>query len=280
MKSTRWIFKDYISRHRVKAFNSLFSKRLPTLNATKQLQVGEHFLFFPPPLEKFGKDGYFNYQSPAILLDDPKLQYRRRVWGQGELIQYSPINLDQEYTCQESIKYIKKLRDEHVVCIERALLRNIPENGTNKSNVCLLERRVLMYTNSPPNSPPTGPPAESAGYRSLGNFTVTDMDIIAYGQLSLNPHRIHWDKEYSRQVEGYEDIIMQGPFSTQLLLKCIQPLLKKPIAQLRYRNLNYIYPASTLNICQSLNSSANRQTFQVRDLRENNIVYLTAEICC
>ncbi|CAI1723435.1 hypothetical protein SEUBUCD646_0O02330 [Saccharomyces eubayanus] len=280
MKSTRWILKDLLSRHRVKAFNSLFSRRLPTPNATKQLQIGEHFLFFPPPFEKFGKDGYFNYQSPAILLEDPKLQYRRRVWGQGELIQYSPINLDQEYICQESIKYIKKLRNEHVVCIERALLQSHLEKRTNKSDICLLERRILMYTNSLPNKAPTDPPAERVGYKSLGNFTVTDMDIIAYGQLSLNPHRIHWDKEYCRRVEGYEDIIMQGPFSIQLLLKCIQPLLRKPITQLRYRNLNYIYPGTTLNICQSLNSSAHKQTFQVRDLQENSIVYLTAEICC
>ncbi|EJS43434.1 rmd12p [Saccharomyces arboricola H-6] len=280
MKSTSWIFKDFLSKHRVKSFDSLLSRRIPTSNARKHLQIGEHFLFFPPPFDNLGKDGYFNYQSPATLLENPELRYRRRIWGQGELMQYSPLNLDQEYTCQESIKYIKKLRDEHIVCIERALLQDCPENGPGKNGVCLLERRVLMYTNSLANKISAKSPTEKEDYTSIKTLTITDMDIIAYGQQSLNPHRIHWDKEYSRQVEGYEDIIMQGPFSVQLLVKCIQPLFGKPITQLRYRNLNYIYPGTTLNICQSLNPSSNTVAFQVRDLQKTNSIYLTAEVSC
>ncbi|CAI4063664.1 hypothetical protein SKDZ_08G1100 [Saccharomyces kudriavzevii ZP591] len=280
MKSRTWIFKDFLSRHRVKAFDSLLSKRLPPSNATKHLQVGEHFLFFPPPFEELGKDGYFDYQNPASLLENANLRYRRRLWGQGELIQYMPIKLDKEYTCHESIKYIKRLRDEHIVCIERTVLQDHPENGLSKSNVCLLERRVLIYTNSLANKTAAEVPANKEDYKILKSLTITDMDIVTYGQLSLNPHRIHWDKEYCRQVEGYEDIIMQGPFSVQLLLKCIQPFLKKPITQLRYRNLNYIYPRTTLNVCQSLNFSTNKHKFQIRDLQKTNIVYLTAEVTC
>ncbi|CAI4512250.1 CFS_G0024220.mRNA.1.CDS.1 [Saccharomyces cerevisiae] len=106
------------------------------------------------------------------------------------------------------------------------------------------------------------------------------MDIVAYGQMSLNPHRIHWDKEYSRYVEGYDDIIMQGPFSVQLLQKCIQPFLEQPIRQLRYRNLNYIYPNTTLSICQSLSSSSGMYTFQIRDLQKANLVYMKADVFC
>ncbi|CAI4039444.1 hypothetical protein SMKI_08G1100 [Saccharomyces mikatae IFO 1815] len=277
MLSTTWIFKDILSRHRVKAFDSLLSRKLPVSKTTKHLQLGEHFLFFSPSFDKLDTDGYFSYQSPAILLGNPDLHYCRRIWGQGEIIQYSPLLLDQEYACHESIKYIKKLRDEHVVCIERALMQTSSENAFNKSGVCLLERRVLMYTNSFANKTTTRALTEKEDYRSLLNFTVTDMDIVAYGQLSLNPHRIHWDRGYSRHVEGYNDIIMQGPFSVQLLLKCIQPLLDKPIRQLRYRNLNYIYPNTTLSICQSLNSSDKKCKFQIRDLQETNLVYLVAE---
>lgn len=280
MKSKTWIFKDILSSHRIKAFDSLLSTRLPVSKATEHLQVGEHFLFFPPSFEKLDRDGYFNYQNPAILLGNPDLHYRRRIWGQGELIQYLPVNLDQEYTCHESIKYVKKLREDHIVCIERSLLQERPENVSNTTGICLLERRVLMYTNSFANKIAVKVPLEKEDYKSLTSFTITDMDIVAYGQMSLNPHRIHWDKEYSRHVEGYDDIIMQGPFSVQLLLKCIQPLLEKPIKQLRYRNLNYIYPNTTLSICQSLNSSSRKYTFQIRDLQETNLVYLKADVFC
>ncbi|CAI4512113.1 CFS_G0024200.mRNA.1.CDS.1 [Saccharomyces cerevisiae] len=58
--------------------------------------------------KKLDRDGYFNYQNPASLLGNPDLRYRRRIWGQGELVQYLPVTLDQEYTCHESIKYVKK----------------------------------------------------------------------------------------------------------------------------------------------------------------------------
>lgn len=108
MKSKTWIFRDVLSSHRTKAFDSLLCRRLPVSKATKHLQLGEHFLFFPPSFEKLDRDGYFNYQNPASLLGNPDLRYRRRIWGQGELVQYLPVTLDQEYTCHESIKYVKK----------------------------------------------------------------------------------------------------------------------------------------------------------------------------
>lgn len=280
MKSKTWIFRDVLSSHRTKAFDSLLCRRLPVSKATKHLQLGEHFLFFPPSFEKLDRDGYFNYQNPGSLLGNPDLRYRRRIWGQGELVQYLPVTLDQEYTCHESIKYVKKIRDEHVVCIERTLLQERPENVSSPRDICLFERRVLMYTNAPANKTAVKMPVGEENYKILKNFTVTDMDIVAYGQMSLNPHRIHWDKEYSRYVEGYDDIIMQGPFSVQLLQKCIQTFLEQPIRQLRYRNLNYIYPNTTLSICQSLSSSSGMYTFQIRDLQKANLVYMKADVFC
>ena len=39
-----------------------------------------------------------------------------------------------------------------------------------------------------------------------------------------NPHRIHYDRTYAMEVEGYPGLVVHGPFTTQCLLDLVRDM--------------------------------------------------------
>src|SRR6185437_13358210 len=46
--------------------------------------------------------------------------------------------------------------------------------------------------------------------------------LFRYSALTFNPHRIHYDRPYAMQTEGYPGLVVHGPFSQQCLLDLLR----------------------------------------------------------
>ncbi len=42
--------------------------------------------------------------------------------------------------------------------------------------------------------------------------------LFRYSALTFNAHRIHYDRDYARDVEGYPGLVVQGPLIATLIL--------------------------------------------------------------
>jgi 3-methylfumaryl-CoA hydratase len=42
--------------------------------------------------------------------------------------------------------------------------------------------------------------------------------LFRYSALTYNAHRIHYDRDYATNVEGYAGLVVQGPFLATLLI--------------------------------------------------------------
>lgn len=51
--------------------------------------------------------------------------------------------------------------------------------------------------------------------------TVDERQLFFFSAATYNGHRIHYDKEWARTVEGYHDVIVQGPLQAALLARAI-----------------------------------------------------------
>lgn len=66
--------------------------------------------------------------------------------------------------------------------------------------------------------------------------------------MTFNAHRIHLDRQYCREVEGYRDLLVHGP----LLLVMMFTVLAKNgliVTDLTYRNLAPVYVNEKINVC-------------------------------
>ena len=51
--------------------------------------------------------------------------------------------------------------------------------------------------------------------------TVDERQLFFFSAATYNGHRIHYDKDWARTVEGYDDVIVQGPLQAALLARAI-----------------------------------------------------------
>jgi hydroxyacyl-ACP dehydratase HTD2-like protein with hotdog domain len=51
--------------------------------------------------------------------------------------------------------------------------------------------------------------------------TVDERQLFFFSAATYNGHRIHYDKDWARTVEDYEDVIVQGPLQSALLARAI-----------------------------------------------------------
>lgn len=59
------------------------------------------------------------------------------------------------------------------------------------------------------------PPADLPWRRAIKTDAVS---LFRYSALTFNPHRIHYDRGYARNVEGYPGLVVHGPYSQQCLM--------------------------------------------------------------
>ena len=51
--------------------------------------------------------------------------------------------------------------------------------------------------------------------------TADETQLFFFSAATYNGHRIHYDKDWARTVEGYDDVIVQGPLQAALLARAV-----------------------------------------------------------
>ncbi|QLL08265.1 MaoC/PaaZ C-terminal domain-containing protein [Mycobacterium vicinigordonae] len=51
--------------------------------------------------------------------------------------------------------------------------------------------------------------------------TVTETQMFLFSAATYNGHRIHYDKVWARDVEGYDNVLVQGPLQAALLSRAL-----------------------------------------------------------
>ena len=51
--------------------------------------------------------------------------------------------------------------------------------------------------------------------------TVDETQMFFFSAATYNGHRIHYDKSWAQEVEGYDDVLVQGPLQSALLARAV-----------------------------------------------------------
>lgn len=216
IKRKNWIFEDICStsasNNLILLLNDIFPEKFhkKILGFGKNtLPSGFHFLYNNQPNVNIGKDGYDNYQAPMIKNEQV---YKRRMWVKGNLeIHKAPI-LNEYLKCTERIHTVKTIGNSTFVNIKREF------DSLQTHN--LTESRTLIYKND--LYQPSTTQYKMLQFDDSLSIQVNTNDLMRYSCLTYNCHKIHFDKQYSQEVENLPEIIVQGPFMVTLLLYWFQ----------------------------------------------------------
>ena len=51
--------------------------------------------------------------------------------------------------------------------------------------------------------------------------TVSETQMFFFSAATYNGHRIHYDKDFARNVEGYDNVLVHGPLQAALLSRAL-----------------------------------------------------------
>jgi 3-methylfumaryl-CoA hydratase len=93
----------------------------------------------------------------------------------------------------------------------------------NARGVALTEEHDIVYREAPtagaPATAPQPAPADAAFSREIVPDPVL---LFRYSALTFNGHRIHYDRSYVTQVEGYPGLVVHGPLIATLLVDLLR----------------------------------------------------------
>lgn len=79
--------------------------------------------------------------------------------------------------------------------------------------------------------------------------TVDETQMFFFSAATYNGHRIHYDKEWARSVEGYDDVLVQGPLQAALLARALGDWIggRGRLVSFSVQNRAIAYPGQSLD---------------------------------
>lgn len=78
--------------------------------------------------------------------------------------------------------------------------------------------------------------------------TVDETQMFFFSAATYNGHRIHYDKEWAREVEGYDDVLVHGPLQSALLARALTDWIggRGRLVEFSVQNRAVAYPGQAL----------------------------------
>jgi len=78
----------------------------------------------------------------------------------------------------------------------------------------------------------------------------TRAQLFRYSAMTWNPHRIHYDPEYAREVEGHPDVLVQAQLHGAVIQELVMDWLggDGELVEIGWRNVGRATPDRTLRV--------------------------------
>lgn len=177
-----------------------------------------HWLYFLPlhRQSEIGPDGHA--RRGGFL---PPVPLPRRMWAGSQFEFHSPVQVGQAMQRRSTIEGVtlKQGRTGPLVFVKvRHELR-----AQAAENLALTEFHDIVYREARQPGDVEPPPqavAEPGAWRR--EIVPDDVLLFRYSALTFNGHRIHYDRRYVTEVEGYPGLIVHGPLIATLLMDLLR----------------------------------------------------------
>lgn len=177
-----------------------------------------HWLYFLPihAQSEIGPDGHA--RRGGFL---PPVSLPRRMWAGSDFEFHEPLRVGDALARTSTIVDVKEKTGRTGNLVFVKVRHELRRNGS--AGVALTEHHNIVYRAAPtPDDvapPPQAAPAEFAWVRRIG---ADDVLLFRYSALTFNGHRIHYDRKYVTEVEGYPGLIVHGPLIATLLMDLLR----------------------------------------------------------
>jgi 3-methylfumaryl-CoA hydratase len=207
---------DEITAAPVRALSATLDRDDPEPARGTSLPPLWHWLYFLPHhrQSEIGPDGHA--RRGGFL---PPVPLPRRMWAGGRLKWLQPLAVGDTITRVSRIASVthKSGRTGDLIFVL------VKHEVHNAAGLALTEEHDIVYRAAPQEGDPVpAPVAAEKGAPWQRDLQPDDVLLFRYSALTFNGHRIHYDRKYVTEVEGYPGLIVHGPLIATLLVDLVR----------------------------------------------------------
>jgi len=136
------------------------------------------------------------------------------MWAGGRFSFEAPLTLGQAATRRSTIQSVR----EKTGASGRLCFVTVQHRFSMGEGPAFTEEHDIVYREHPvPGATAPTPPPAPDGAEVTRRMTVGLPLLFRYSALTFNSHRIHYDIDYCRDIEGYPGCVVHGPLIASLL---------------------------------------------------------------
>jgi 3-methylfumaryl-CoA hydratase len=203
-----------------------------------------HFVQFREarPRSDLGDDGH-----PRLGGFIPDFGLPRQMWAGGRLEFLAPLRVGDDAVRRSTVlnTALKDGRSGRLAFV--TVLHEI----TGPAGLAIREEQDIVYREPhDPDAParPAPPRApEDPAWMSL--MTADPTLLFRYSALTFNGHRIHYDLDHARTVEGYDGLVVHGPLLAQLMADLAGACAGRALTAFSFRAVSPVVHGREFAIC-------------------------------
>jgi 3-methylfumaryl-CoA hydratase len=184
-----------------------------------------HWLYFLPrePQREIGPDGHA--MRGGFL---PPVELPRRMWAGSELEFLAPVPVGVAIDRRSVIANIEHKTGRSGDMIFVRVVHEIAVQGA----LAVRDAHNIVYREAPKPGEAAPPPEKAVRAAEFERAVTPDPVLLfRYSALTFNGHRIHYDRTYCEEAEGYPGLVVHGPLTATLLMDLY--LRQRPAATVR-----------------------------------------------
>ena len=184
------------------------------------------------PMAELGRDGH-----PALGGFLPPVPLPRRMWAGGAFTFHGPVRIGDEVTRRSTIRDVTlKEGRSGALCFV-----TVDHEITAGGRAVLTERQDIVYRDIPAADQDTREPQPAPQGTQSRTLTPHPTLLFRYSALTFNGHRIHYDKAFCTETEGYPGLVVHGPMQATMLCQYAADLRGRPPVRFTFRSLSPIF---------------------------------------
>ena len=189
-----------------------------------------------------GPDGH-----PALGGFLPPVGRARRMWAGSRVRFLQPLRIG------EPAQQISTVVDVTVKQggSGRLVFVTVEHEISGADGLCIVDQHDIVYRERTPQPKPQdrGKAAPTDARYSMPFQTDSNL-LFRYSALTFNGHRIHYDREYARDAEGYPDLVVHGPLLATLMVDLASNAWpQRNISAFRFRGHRPVFDARPFRVC-------------------------------
>ena len=200
-----------------------------------------HWLFFLPLHQQsdIGPDGHA--ERGGFL---PPVPLPRRMWAGSQLAFHKPLRVGDAVTRVSTIHDVTEKSGRSGALVFVKVRHDVRRQDDTDAAITEFHDIVYREAARPDDVAPLPKraPARATWQRQ---WIPDEVLLFRYSALTFNGHRIHYDRRYVTEVEGYAGLIVHGPLIATLLLDLLRH--RMPDAEVASYEFRAVRPTFDLN---------------------------------